>query len=234
MSQAIFSECPREAWRLGVAKILEEREIFSLVTTIGDPTKFNPKWLEAHSPNKRGLNGDELADVIKTIFPYTLHSTCTDRIELYDSYLRRHDRAMRFRRNRGTWGTYFERLIRFPGAQGVNQLETAISKLTSWQTRSTTGLVFHLATPTVDTPRTRGGPCWHYGEIIWRADSTLDLVAVYRNHDFMNKAFGNFLGLGMLLKFLASESGLKTGKLICHSIHAYNGGTSRALRTLAE
>jgi thymidylate synthase len=52
-------------------------------------------------------------------------------------------------------------------------------------------------------------------------DGKIDMTAVYRNHDYFNKALPNFVGLGRLLDFICSESGRDVGKLVCHSGHAY-------------
>jgi hypothetical protein len=62
----------------------------------------------------------------------------------------------------------------------------------------------------------------------------LDLVAVYRNHDFLNKALGNFLGLGRLLNFIALEGGKRPGRVICHSVHAYVERTTMFRALLAK
>lgn len=221
-----------DAWRQGVQTILTEGEIFNLFTTVEEPVALDFTWLQTHSPRRRGFGSDDLREVIKTVFPYDLAQRVDGRPSLYSEYLRRHDRAMRFVRNRGTWGTYFERLVRFPDHPDTNQLETVISKLSTWS-RSGTSLVFHLSTPARDTPRTRGGPCWQFGEIVWHPGGRLDLVVVYRNHDFFNKALGNFIGLGQLLNFICAASGKTPGRLLCHSVHAYNGGTVKALRALA-
>jgi len=223
-----------DAWRQGVQMILNEDEAFSLFTTIVQPAVFDTAWLDKHSPRRRRLGKDDLREVIKTIFPYYLSQRFTNRPELYREYLQRHDRAMRFKRNRGTWGTYFERLVRFPNHPETNQLETVINKLQAWKARSGTSLVFQLSTPSRDRPRTRGGPCWQFGEIVWHPGNRLDLVVVYRNHDFLNKALGNFIGLGQLLNFICTASGKTPGRLLCHSVHAYNGGTKKALRALSN
>ena len=219
------------AWLAGAQEVLRQREVFNLVTTIEHPCVVEPQWLTQYSPRARSLGREDIRDVVDTIFPLDLARRYPERQEFYSQYLRRHDRAMRMRRNASTWGTYFERLIRFPGSD-ANQLEQVIDKLTTWQVRSTTALVFHLSTPAIDRPRTRGGPCWHFGEVIWNRDDTLDLVVVYRNHDFFNKALGNFLALGQLLRFICEASGKESGQLVSHSIHAYNGGLVSTLREM--
>lgn len=217
------------AWRAGAKAVLAAGGSRSnLLVTIQQPCNLNQDWLTARSPHKFASRGDDIRDVANTIFPEKLAARAATRDQLYEMYLERHDRTGRWRRGRHAWGTYFERLVRFP-ASNVNQLERVINKLRAWPTRSTTGLVFHLSSPAVDAPRTRGGPCWHYGELLWNADGTLDLVAVYRNHDFFNKVLGNYIGLGRLLRFICTAADKNPGRLVCHSVHAYHEGSQASL-----
>lgn len=202
-----------------------------MITTIDVPTSYQLGWLSTFSPHAVVAGSDRLLDVINTVFPVRLSKKSASRPVLYDSYDRLHKRAMKLPRNRSRWGTYFSRLTAYGGK--TNQLETVIQKLKKWP-RYTAALVFHLSCPLLDKPRTRGGPCWHYGELIWRKGDVLDLVVVYRNHDFFNKALGNFIALGQLLNFIASASGKKSGKLICHSVHAYSQQSIKHLVALAQ
>lgn len=229
----IEAQCPLSAWKAGCRQLLEgDSQLFNLITSIDSPTTFDMNEVCQHSPNHVKPGANNVGDVINTIFPLSLAAKHQDRADLYSRYLTIHDRAHRWRRGRHAWGTYFERLIRFPKSDNKNQLEIAIEKLNNWPRRNTTGLVFHLSSPATDAPRTRGGPCWHFGEILWRSDNTLDLVVVYRNHDYFNKALGNFVGLGALLNFICINSGKQAGKLVCHSIHAYHDSTIKQLRQL--
>jgi len=63
---------------------------------------------------------------------------------------------------------------------------------------------------------------------------TISLLAVYRNHDIVERAYGNYLGLGQLLAFLCTETGSSAGQLTCLSSHAYINRSVRALRTLLD
>jgi thymidylate synthase len=228
----IDAENALEAWRDGSYLLMKHKgELSNLLTTIQDPCALDQKWLTTHSAHCFDSNGDNARDVVNTIFPFKLAESASSKDALYSRYLELHDRAKKWPRGQHAWGTYFERLIRFPRSD-VNQLDRAIEKLVTWQTRTTTALVFHLSSPTVDAPRVRGGPCWHYGEILWNADGTLDLVVVYRNHDFFNKVLGNYIGLGQLLKFVCAQSQKKTGRLICHSVHAYYEKKNKLLEAL--
>jgi hypothetical protein len=232
----LHEETCLEAWHAGCMLLLQSGgELCNLVTTIEKPCDIDESWLSTYSPDSVFGSGDSIRDVVNTIFPYKLYRRSLSREQLYNSYLVAHDRARRMPHGRHAWGTYFERLIRFPTTgQRVNQLERVIEKLNTWPQRNTTGLVFHLAGPVTDAPRTRGGPCWHFGEILWNEGDRLDLVVVYRNHDFFNKTLGNFIGLGRLLDFVCNATNKQAGKLICHSVHAYHQSTQKQLRDLAK
>jgi hypothetical protein len=43
---------------------------------------------------------------------------------------------------------------------------------------------------------------------------------MYRNHAYVARGLGNFLGLGRLQAFVAAESGAMLGSLTCISTHA--------------
>lgn len=222
-----------QAWRAGCNILLScHGEINNLITIINHPCEIDATWLTRHSPLLHKLAADDAQDVANTLFPQKTWERSTDRQGFYQSYLRAHDRAHGWQRGRHAWGTYFERLVRFPDS-GVNQLERVIEKLNKWP-RNTTGLVFHLSSPAFDAPRTRGGPCWQFAEILWGKENVLDLVVVYRNHDFFNKVLGNYVGLGRLLHFICTETGKSPGRLVCHSAHAYFDCTKQQLRALTQ
>ncbi len=228
-----------EAWKACVRHLLANNlDVTNLLVEIANPAFFDPGWMTRHSPYHRLGDGDKLAGVINTVFPYKVLRNAPNRAAFYESYYRAANRLRRQKRRAGSWGTYFERLTKF-GAKNdpvtINQLENAIHKLSTWQTRPKGSIVFHLSSPHLDNLRPRNGPCWQFGEIVWNQDDSLDLVAVYRNHDYYSKAFGNFIALGQLLKFVADESQKTSGKLICHSVRATSYGPSRsALRQLAD
>jgi hypothetical protein len=46
------------------------------------------------------------------------------------------------------------------------------------------------------------------------------LTVLYRYHYYIEKALGNLLGLSQLLYFVAKETGLGVGPLVCHSTYA--------------
>jgi hypothetical protein len=46
------------------------------------------------------------------------------------------------------------------------------------------------------------------------------LTALYRSHYYVQKTLGNLLGIAQLQGFVANETGLNIGPLICHSTYA--------------
>ena len=159
---------------------------------------------------------DRLSVVAKVLFPGLTRRKGEDRLTYYGRCATLLQRALNQNRLHSGWGsTYFQRLLSLDGSE--NQIERAIHVLSTWQVRAEASIVAHTSCPRLDRLRKRGSPCLQYIEVLWRRDGVLDLVAVYRNHDFLNKALGNFLGLGRLLNFIATESGKTPGRLVCHS-----------------
>ena len=46
------------------------------------------------------------------------------------------------------------------------------------------------------------------------------MTALYRNQQYIERAYGNFLGLARLQAFIAREIDLNIGALVCHATHA--------------
>jgi len=219
-----------DAWKRAARLILDRGEQTNLSVTIGAPLSLQRASFERMNPKLVVPTADDIFKVGNTIFPASLSGRVRTRKELYHRY---GAIMSRLRRNGGlgSWGSYFERLTSF-GETKINQLDRVIDKLNSWPVASKTGLVFHLSSPETDAPRTRGGPCWHFGELLCHRDGTVDMFAVYRNQDYFNKALGNFLGLAQLLDFICRQSNHQPGKLICNAAHAFNGGRKADLAAL--
>lgn len=216
------------AWQAGCRHLVgaDECEEYNLVTEITKPTILRTSWFEDFNPQAVvGKKETAVSDVTNTIFPRKYAHL--EREALYGRYLCARKRSGFGRRRKPCWGTYFERLISFGrGNTKTNQLESAISALKNWVPNYKAALVLSLSSPDIDNvARTMGTPCLRQIHLLCPNRGTVDLLAVYRNHDFLNKAFGNFIGLGCLLGFVCKHTGRKSGKITCLSAHAY--ATSR-------
>lgn len=232
MHQAQGSNC-LEAWKSG-CNLIVQNDVFNLVTTVTNPEILQSEWLDKYDARSMVPSNDaNLSDVINTIFPYKL-SNVQDRQSFYDYYLKLHARRTRLGKKKKThWGTYFQRMISF-GNCNVNQLELIINLLNEESRWLRVTNPIHISSAEYDSLSKRlGNPCLQYIQFIQPYRHQISLVAVYRNHDFFNKALGNLIGLGQLLNFVALSTGKNCGEVICHSVHAYSKSRLK-LKELAE
>lgn len=234
MAAIVQGDTAAEAWKRGAHLLLSTpgHTLRTLITEIDRPTEMDAAWYTCFDPKRVGA-ADRMSVVSKVLFPDIPRRAGESRLAFYARCSSLLQRAIDKGSLRTSWGgTYFQRLISLDGSD--NQIERAIRVLTQWKARSETAIVAHLSSPKIDGLRLRGSPCLQYIEILWGRDGKLDLVAVYRNHDFLNKTLGNFIGLGRLLQFIAHESGKHTGRVICHSVRAYTDDVTRLRKLLAQ
>lgn len=129
--------------------------------------------------------------------------------------------------------TYFERLTGTvtlkDGDQEqikANRLLEIVQKLNHW-TKDISAALYAHTDHARDTLRTRGSPCLQYIQFEPCADGSLNMFALYRSHDYANKALGNFVGLGRALRFVAAHSGRRAGALTVFSIHPTTGAKAK-------
>jgi hypothetical protein len=177
---------------------------------------------------------ERVSTVANTLFPsawYLPERLGADAAEhLYE--LERNTRPVTRRRN--PRGTYFERMVAWPGPkkEEFNQLDQAVRRLRSARERGhqrgheyEVGLAMpadEVAAPVLVAGKdrnTRGFPCLSHLSFSL-LHGMVHLVAVYRSHDFISRGYGNYLGLGRVLQFVARESGFPAGELTCVSASA--------------
>ena len=183
----------------------------------------------------------ELADNLKiyrpkkvayTIFPYGSYREDTSQDRLYEKYTRYYNAV----KHKLTWGTYFDRMIAYPGVNGeTNQLKNIIHAINTREKSMQAAYTIVIEIPGNETTKPLGAPCLNYLAVqIDNLTNTVNLLATYRNHDFLQKAYGNYYGLCKLLLFLAKETNKKTGYLTCVSSHAYIDRNKTELLKLIE
>lgn len=223
-----------DAWVDAVSILLEQDDIFNLIVSIKDPANINEDWFSEYNPKIVIRDTHSLSDVANTIFPSRLYDKCASRDELYEKYVARHNRAKKINnKTKKSWGTYFLRLISF-GENKINQLETVITSINGWKNNHKASVVFHTSSSDVDSLiKIMGNPCLQYIELLCPDEHTINMLAVYRNHDFFNKALGNYIGLGQLLKYICDNTGRNVGELVCHSAKAFRGARVSDLKRLS-
>ena len=161
-----------------------------------------------------------------TIFPYTGFWQKMSAAKIYQRYNRDggfYDWTRT--KPRSGWGTYFRRMTHYetPGGEIVNQLDKVIRAIRDWQRPGAAAYTIVIPRPGPDTARPRGGPCLSHivPQVDLRNPHRVGLLCVYRNHDFLERAYGNYWGLCNLTQFIAREAQIKPGPLTCVSSHAY-------------
>jgi hypothetical protein len=126
------------------------------------------------------------------------------------------------------WGAYAYRLLRRQDRDGTmyNPLERCIDKMKDKQPKRAAyelglGFGFDLALYDDDTDRNvrMGGPCLSHLSFKFIRER-VELTALYRSHYYVQRAYGNLLGLARLQAFVADQVGVASGPLVCHSTMA--------------
>lgn len=182
--------------------------------------------------------------VANTIFPSALyHPHLGDAAagRLYENY----ELSMRIHQRRGRdKDTYFNRLVAYPvsgdpnnardrelAPDGVfNQLGYYVDRLRTQRETGHQSSSYELgishpfdAELRVQAPlkdkKMRGFPCLSHVSLTL-ADDHVHMTATYRNQAFITRAYGNYLGLANLLRFVASETGAGIGEVEVVATHA--------------
>ena len=174
-----------------------------------------------------------LNTVANTIFPKSLYGRHGPDA-FYDVY---RDRVLpRVKRMTRDWGRYFERLTMWKKVEGtqvkiINPLDELVHFMqTQMQSNRTYRNVYEMTVydPTRDARKVSNRQCLSFLSFKLTNEKQLNLTVMYRNHAYISRGLGNFIGLGQLLAFVADQSGASLGSLTCISTHAeIDCGTKR-------
>ncbi len=166
-----------------------------------------------------------LAGVANTIFPQSL----LERHGAHGLYAAYNDVVLpRMKQMTHDWGRYFERMTTWRKIKGkdvavINPLEDLIQfmrgQIASDRTyRNTYEMTIY--DPARDAGKVSNRQCLSFLSFKLTREKTLLLTVMYRNHAYVARGLGNFLGLGRLQAFVAAQSGANLGSLTCISTHA--------------
>ena len=214
---------------------------YHTIVRIHDPLSDDPAVRTAVDEILAAHRLQPIGTVANTIFPAAIAQTSSDHLELSRRYVAMLPTLERLS-PKNDRGTYFGRLVAFPGAKGpVNQLETIITRLrkecakkgfgtgpmaacyeagfTDPGPESTDGPMHPCVTAAapVRVPgrdnRFPGFPCLSYCSFQLDREGTLHAMAHYRSQLMVERAYGNYIGLGRLLGYIAGQAGLRYGEL---------------------
>lgn len=234
----IVYESFQQAWLDVVQRLIASQwEVRNLIVQIKNPGMYDKTLNERidEFARNRGLLAPR--HVAYTIFPEGLYRDDADAERVFTRYNRPNGLYDRLHRRKKDWGTYFRRMTHYEGKKGtvVNQLGKIINALRDRKNISKAAYTIVIQYPGGETVRPQGGPCLNYLAVQAEPDPlSVGLMAVYRNHDFLERAYGNYWGLCNLVRFIAEEVGGTPGPLTCVSSHGYVAGDKTALRTFVE
>ena len=210
------------AWAKVFFQVFQEGEVSPVVVVVKDIGEEGPEETyqirgaldQILAEDGKGLSCNTVAN---TIFP-SIWNPNSDRQELYERYRLILPRLRKDRRNK--YGLYFQRLISYGAngglGSGVNQLEHIIRTWHKGNHRRTAlqaGLFDPLRDHT-DQPL-RGFPCLQQVSFARCGDDGMPMTGYYATQYLVERAYGNYLGLCRLGRFMAHEMGLRFDRMIC-------------------
>ena len=230
------------AWAKALLSVVDAGEISPLTVVVrgfsyGEPMEVAPirdLLDDALDADEKGLSCNEVAN---TIFPASLWNPRADRHQLYERYRRIMPRVLRDRRNR--YGVYFQRLIAYGHDAayngGVNQLEHVIQTWHGGNHRRS-ALLAAIFDPTRDhtNQRMRGFPCLQQISFAPQGADGLMVTGLYATQSIFERAYGNYLGLCRLGRFMAQEMGKQLTQVTCVASPAKRDKTKSSLQGLSR
>lgn len=234
-----------DAWLKAVQKLSSapDNELYNLIIEIDEPCTNTKQDREVEKWTDQYLTKNPVNTVAETIFPaseYRRHNA-NGVYNVYPDVV--YPQVRRFSANQQ--GTYAYRILRGVDSKGetTRPLENIISRIKSQTGQNGTRirLCYEVAVAQpCDISISQNGrairafPCMsHLSFKLSKDCKAVHLTALYRSQYYFSKALGNFLGLARLLKFVANETDLAPGSLVCHATYAkldYPPGKTRKAR----
>ena len=201
-------------------------DMWDLVVTIKKPNFENKKAIKKLTDFAKLKSLILPKQVLHTIFPQRIYKKVNkgDRNKFYKWYNIFYNNTRKMPHS--NWGTYFERMINYRTSDGRNydQLGNIIDHINGRNHNHGASNIIFVPQIGTDSNRTMGAPCLNYITVQIESNEgnrIVSLLAVYRNHDFRQRAFGNYWGLCELLKYICNETDSLLGSITCLSSHAY-------------
>jgi hypothetical protein len=234
MIHTVPAQTCAEAWLRTATMLLplEGKSAYNVILDISDPLKVtstDKAIIKAVDTFLLGHGSDPVSTVAGTIFP-AAHYRSKGAEGVFKTFP-----SLVYPKVRSGWGdTYAGRMLSRTGKKGVeiNPLEVLVEKLNKQLgRRNPLGRAYELGfteTPlelpiydtALDASRTTPQPCLSHVSFKVVGRRTLMLTALYRSHYYIQRALGNLIGLAQLQFFVANETGLDMGELVCHSSFA--------------
>jgi hypothetical protein len=225
-----------DAWLQACEYLLQQKDswrAYNIILEIADPITLRPEERAIVSTLENFLvkrGGLPINTIVNTIFPEQLYRR--HGVEgVYERYISEMYPQIK-RHPDYRWGTYAQRILSRSNADGTQfiPLNELINKIKiQMSIAGTNRATYELGTidPLLDIPiydpssadrnRPNGGPCLSHISVKLTADNRVMLTGFYRSHYYIQRALGNLFGLAHLQQFIAEQTDLKVGPLVCLS-----------------
>ena len=230
------------AWGKAFLEVYKNNEVAPMIVVIKDlNSEENVELRSIRDALDLSLGDHNLQScrtVAGTIFPEGLWVPENGRNELFERYRKLLPRLKKHSGN--GYGLYFQRLIAYGCDKefnnGVNQLEKIFEKYRKSVRRRT---AYHAAIfdPHEDhSPQLRRGfPCLQHVSFDVTGNDHLTITGTYVTQYMFERAYGNYLGLFRLGRFMAHEMGRQLTRVTCIAAPAVRGPVpKKRLRPLAQ
>lgn len=163
-------------------------------------------------------SGKQSVDTVaNTIFPHALWNPNASRAQLFQRYNKIFDRVQSSTR-KNQHGVYFNRMIAGGNSENPNQLDYIISEYLNRTAVRRSILQVATFIPELDhsAAAQRGFPCLQHVTFAPTPEG-LSVNAFYATQYIVEKAYGNYIGLCRLGKFVAHELDLKLARVTCYT-----------------
>jgi hypothetical protein len=218
-----------QGWLAAATTVLARGgDAHNVVIDIADPlaeTEIDVEIIRVVDRFLRDHRANTLSGVANTIFPQsTLNRHGPD--DFYNVY--RETVLPRMKRMTHDWGRYFDRLTLWKKVKGtqvvtINPLDDLVHFMRVQIASDRTYRNAYEMTvydPARDAGKVSNRQCLSFLSFKLSGDNQLLLTVMYRNHAYIARGLGNFIGLGRLQAFVAEQAGATMGSLTCISTHA--------------
>lgn len=216
-----------EAWLNATTAVLSmpQHHGYHLVVSIDNAATSEPRAqrLVDQLAKRVGVKYD-VESIANTIFPQGLVRGSDSFADVTKRFLSIYPMLRKFPGN--ARGTYFGRMIALPATpEPINQIQIIIDRLKGRPKKKTPYQIDMIGgdikayDAASDKNVQMAFPCLSFCAV-QRDEDKVHLSAHYRNHYMIERAYGNYLGLGRLLKYIADQAGLVAGTLTVISGHA--------------
>jgi hypothetical protein len=229
------------AWADALAYLFDHKphNVTNLAIRIEDPLAEDPAIRTLADDLLARLGLQDIPEVANTIFPADWAIDFPEPKALGADYREHYE----FLQSLGSpQGTYFGRIVAYPdpsSKEAIDQLLVNVEKLKAEGRKRVYKSIyeFNIYSAERDRKKERGFPCLAHVGMHIGPDERLNATAQYRSHDVVAKGYGNYLGLGGLLGYVAKAAAREPGELLVVAGGAFfdvGVGDLRDARSLLE